>query len=62
MGKNKDGRRAKGKDKAKNTFKKYGKNTARGLRIKQDALEKRAIKAKQQIAKKKITISLKNTR
>ena len=46
MGKNKDGRRAKGKDKAKNTFKKYGKNTTRGLRIKQAELEKRAIKRK----------------
>ena len=35
-------RRPKGKDKKKNTFKKYGKNTTRGLRIKQEQLEKRA--------------------
>ena len=30
----------------KNTFKKYGKNTARGLRIKQDQMEKKAAKRK----------------
>ena len=30
-------KRRKGKDKKKNTFKKYGKNTSRGLRIKQAA-------------------------
>ena len=46
MGKNKDGKRAKGKDKKKNTFKKYGKNTTRGLRIKQADLEKKAKKRK----------------
>ena len=46
MGKNKDGKRAKGKDKKKNTFKKYGKNTTRGLRIKQADLEKKAEKRK----------------
>ena len=36
--------RKKGKDKKKNTFNKYGKNTSRGLRIKQTELEKRAKK------------------
>jgi hypothetical protein len=46
MGKNKQGQRSKGKDKAKNTFKKYGKNTTRGLRIKQAQLEKQAVKRK----------------
>lgn len=39
MGKNKNGRRSKGKDKKKNTFKKYGKNTTKGLRIKTTILE-----------------------
>jgi hypothetical protein len=33
-------RRKKGSDKRKNTFNKYGKNTSRGLRIKQSELEK----------------------
>ena len=33
-------KRRKGKDKKKNTFKKYGKNTSRGLRIKQAEQEK----------------------
>ena len=33
--------RKRGKDKKKNTFKKFGKNTNRGLRIKQAELEKR---------------------
>ena len=33
--------RKRGKDKRKNTFKKYGKNTNRGLRIKQAELDKR---------------------
>jgi hypothetical protein len=46
MGKNKQGQRSKGKDKAKNTFKKYGKNTTRGLRIKQAQLEKQSAKRK----------------
>ena len=36
--------RKRGKDKKKYTFKKYGKNTTRGLRIKQAELEKRAEK------------------
>ena len=31
--------RKKGKNKAKNTFNKYGKNTARGIRIKQSNLQ-----------------------
>jgi len=31
--------RKKGKDKAKNTFNKYGKNTTRGVRIKQNELQ-----------------------
>ena len=39
-------RRAKGKDKKKNTFKKYGKNTQRGMRIKQAEIEKKAEKRK----------------
>ena len=39
-------RRPKGKDKKKNTFKKYGKNTTRGLRIKQAEMEKKAAKRK----------------
>jgi hypothetical protein len=38
--------RQRGKDKKKDTFKKYGKNTTRGLRIKQAELEKRAEKRK----------------
>ena len=32
--------RKKGKDKKKNTFKKYGKNTSRGMRIKESEIEK----------------------
>lgn len=36
-------KRRKGKDKRKNTFKKYGKNTSRGLRFKQAELEKRVV-------------------
>ena len=39
-------KRSKGKDKKKNTFKKYGKNTTRGLRIKQAEMEKKAAKRK----------------
>ena len=39
-------KRKKGSDKKKNTFKKYGKNTQRGLRIKAAELEKKAIKRK----------------
>lgn len=38
--------RKKGSDKRKNTFKKYGKNTTRGLRIKQADMEKTATKIK----------------
>ena len=38
--------RKRGKDKKKDTFKKYGKNTTRGLRIKQAELEKRVEKRK----------------
>lgn len=44
--------RKKGKNKAKNTFNKYGKNTARGIRIKQANLQN-------QVANKK-NISNKN--
>lgn len=40
--------RKKGSDKRKNTFKKYGKNTTRGLRIKQAELEKRSEKIKRE--------------
>lgn len=36
--------RKKGSDKRKNTFKKYGKNTTRGLRIKKADMEKKAAK------------------
>ncbi len=42
---NKTGRK-KGSDKRKNTFKKYGKNTNRGLRIKQADAENKAAKKK----------------
>lgn len=38
--------RKKGSDKRKNTFKKYGKNTKRGLRIKQADLENKAANRK----------------
>ncbi len=41
-------KRAKGKDKKKNTFKKYGKNTSRGMRIKQAEMEKKAEKRKKE--------------
>tara|TARA_B100000989_G_scaffold246113_1_gene193289 strand:- start:210 stop:446 length:237 start_codon:yes stop_codon:yes gene_type:complete len=44
MGKNKNGRRSTGKNKKKETFKKYGKNTARGVRIKQTEMENKEIK------------------
>ena len=44
--------RRKGSDKKKNTFNKYGKNTTKGLRIKQSMLEKRAEKSKLQSLKK----------
>lgn len=37
-------KRRKGSDKKKNTFKKYGKNTTRGLRFKQNMLEKKEAK------------------
>tara|TARA_B000000441_G_C21431948_1_gene171657 strand:- start:240 stop:428 length:189 start_codon:yes stop_codon:yes gene_type:complete len=40
--------RKKGSDKRKNTFKKYGKNTQRGLRIKEAELAKKAEKRIQQ--------------
>ena len=40
MGKNKDGRRATKKNRKKDKFKKMGKNTSRGLRIKQSNTEK----------------------
>ena len=43
--------RRKGSDKKKNTFKKYVKNTTKGLRIKQSMLEKRAQKSKLQSLK-----------
>ncbi len=45
--------RKKGKDKKKNTFKKYGKNTSRGMRIKESEIEKKAEKRKQQFNKGK---------
>ena len=40
MGKNKDGRRATKKNRRKDKFKKMGKNTTRGMRIKQSCVEK----------------------
>ena len=40
MGKNKDGRRASKKNRKKDKFKKMGKNTSRGIRIKQANMEK----------------------
>lgn len=41
MTKDNENRRRKGSDKRKNTYKKYGKNTTRGLRIKITAQENR---------------------
>ena len=46
--------RKKGSDKRKNTFKKYGKNTTRGLRIKQADMEKKAAKIKREYNNKKV--------
>jgi hypothetical protein len=43
--------RKKGSDKRKNTVKKYGKNTQRGLRIKEAELAKKAEKRIQQAQK-----------
>jgi len=40
MGKNKDGRRATKKNRRKNKFKKMGKNTIRGMRIKETNVKK----------------------
>ena len=40
MGKNKDGRRATKKNRKKDKFKRNGKNTTRGIRIKQANMEK----------------------
>ena len=45
--------RKKGKNKAKNTFNKYGKNTARGIRIKQSNLENQVANKKNINSKKK---------
>jgi len=45
--------RKKGKDKKKNTCKKYGKNTSRGMRIKESEINKKAEKRKQQYNKEK---------
>ena len=44
--------RKKGKNKAKNTFNKYGKNTARGIRIKQSNLQNQAANKKNFNSKK----------
>ena len=41
MTKDNENRRRKGSDKRRDTYKKYGKNTARGLRIKITAQENR---------------------
>ena len=40
-------RRSKSTDKKKNTFKKYGKNTTRGIRIKEGQMGKRASNRKE---------------
>ena len=56
---NKTGRK-KGSDKRKNTFNKYGKNTTRGLRIKQADLEKKAAKKKTEGEQKIILVKKKN--
>ena len=40
MGKNKDGRRSTKKNRRKNKFKKMGKNTIRGMRIKETNVKK----------------------
>ena len=57
MGKIKQGKefkpRKRGKDKKKETFKKYGKNTARGMRIKELEIEKKSAKRKEQYSKGK---------
>ena len=57
MGKIKQGKefkpRKRGKDKKKETFKKYGKNTTRGMRIKELEIEKKTAKRKQQYSKGK---------
>jgi len=55
---NKTGRK-KGSDKRKNTFNKYGKNTTRGLRIKQADLEKKAAKKKTESEQKIILVKKK---
>ncbi len=55
---NKTGRK-KGSDKRKNTFNKYGKNTTRGLRIKQADLEKKAAKKKTEGEQKIILVKKK---
>lgn len=44
MGKNKDGRRSNKKNRKKDKFKRNGKNTSRGLRIKQASMEKQSKK------------------
>ena len=57
MGKIKQGKefkpRKRGKDKKKETFKKYGKNTTRGMRIKELEIEKKAANRKEQYSKGK---------
>ena len=62
MGKLKNGNdykpRSRGKDKKKNTFKKYGKNTTRGMRIKETEMEKKA--AKRQADARELHRNLKN--
>lgn len=42
----KDNLRKKGKDKKRETFKKYGKNTSKGMRIKQGKIENQMEKKK----------------
>lgn len=47
----KDNIRKKGKDKHKETFKKYGKNTAKGMRIKQEKIENQLENKKNKLRK-----------
>ncbi len=56
---NKTGRK-KGSDKRKNTFNKYGKNTTRGIRIKQADLERKAANRKAQGDNKFIKLNKEN--
>lgn len=66
MGKLKNGNdfkpRSRGKDKKKNTFKKYGKNTTRGTRIKETEMEKKAAKRQAEALKQNRDLNKKQKR